>query len=294
MLQFGMVGALSRPGHPPQLLGSFDTYIECKMRFPEDVTALTGIKNWHQPDSQLTGAPTLPTVNASVLVKIIEWKRAAEEIAGKKVYSQLVSWNGDSYDVPLWMLQTDEMQGKGAWGKMFFGTQTDLVGHTDLYRLTPYAGLCPKNIQDIEGYFNHRPKTKGKTKGRKENDAPLLTFTSKKDAVFAYLKHHFPGCILESDVETMLHAHEGKVGVAIKHLIPLCKCNQKHLKQNEDTELKKFPATVQSIKQFTTKTLRDVATSLINAVQGDMQERTKHIPIRGAGQKKAWMQLLLE
>ena len=25
-----------------------------------------------------------------------------------------------------------------------------------------------------------------------------------------------------------------------------------------------------------------------------MQERTKHIPIRGAGQKKAWMQLMLE
>ena len=59
-------------------------HIECKMRFPEDVTVLTGIKNWHQPDSQLTGAPTLPTVNASVLAKIIEWKMVVEEISARQ------------------------------------------------------------------------------------------------------------------------------------------------------------------------------------------------------------------
>ena len=110
ILQIGMVAALSRPGHSPQLLGTFDSYVDCKMRFPEDVTALTGIKNWHHPESQLKDQPTLPNVNASVLSKIIEWKKTAEEITGTKIYSQLVSWNGDSYDVPLWMLQTGKGQ----------------------------------------------------------------------------------------------------------------------------------------------------------------------------------------
>ena len=45
------------------------------MRFPEDVTALTKIKNWHQPESELKGAPTLPEVNMAVQKKIIEWKK---------------------------------------------------------------------------------------------------------------------------------------------------------------------------------------------------------------------------
>ena len=57
----------------------------------------------------------------------------------------------------------DELQGKGAWGKMFITAQTDLVAHTDLYRLTPYCGLCPKSIGDIEAYFNHKPKAKKKS-----------------------------------------------------------------------------------------------------------------------------------
>ena len=75
ILQFGMVAALTRTGHKIQKLGSFNSYIECKMWFPDDVTQLTGIKNWFHPDSQLKGAPTLPTVNKTIITKIIEWKQ---------------------------------------------------------------------------------------------------------------------------------------------------------------------------------------------------------------------------
>lgn len=62
-----------------------------------------------------------------------------------------------------------------------------------------------------------------------------------------------------------------------------------HTEESEDTET--FPATEDVLKQFTTKGLRVIATSLLNGV--DVEERTKHIPTEGEGQKKAWMQLLL-
>ena len=62
-----------------------------------------------------------------------------------------------------------------------------------------------------------------------------------------------------------------------------------HTEESEDTET--FAATEDVLKQFTTKGLRVIATSLLNGV--DVEERTKHIPTEGEGQKKAWMQLLL-
>ena len=34
------------------------------------------------------------------------YTQQAEAIAKKTIFSQLVTWNGDSYDIPLWMLQT--------------------------------------------------------------------------------------------------------------------------------------------------------------------------------------------
>ena len=153
IIQFGCVAALSIPGQPLQPLGTYMSYVMCKMRFPEDVTALTGIKNWYHPESQLKGAPTLPEVNCTVQKKIIEWKKKADTIMKRKIYSQLVTWNGDSYDVPLWVLQTEEMQGKGAWAKMFLTPDTGIVAHTDLYRITPHIGFGPRSIKDIERYF---------------------------------------------------------------------------------------------------------------------------------------------
>ena len=75
IIEFGMVAALAVPGKPLALLGDYSTKVLCKMRFPEDVTALTKIKNWHQPESELKGAPTLPEVNMAVQKKIIEWKK---------------------------------------------------------------------------------------------------------------------------------------------------------------------------------------------------------------------------
>ena len=153
---------------------------------------------------------------------------------------------------------------------MFITAQTDLVAHTDLYRLTPYCGLCPKSIGDIEAYFNHKPKAKKKAKRQKEDDDPLLIFTNKQDAIFTYLDHHFPGCVLESDVATMLRTHDGKVGVSIRHLIPLCEHNKKLSKENEG-DLKTFPATAQSIKRFGTKTLERVMvymTTLLYILKG--------------------------
>ena len=86
----------------------------------------------------------------------------------------------------------------------------------------------------------------------------------------------FSGLVLESDVTKILHVHVDTVGGSIKHLISLCGSNKKLSKQNTGNELQKFRTTAQSIRQFTTKTLRDVSTSFINEAQVDIQERTKH------------------
>ena len=73
--QFGAVCALSRPGEQLELVGTYSSYVECKMRFPHDVTVLTKIKHWFHEDSPLRGAPTLAQVNAEVQEKIEGWRK---------------------------------------------------------------------------------------------------------------------------------------------------------------------------------------------------------------------------
>ena len=75
MIQFGAVGALATPGNPLQLLGTYSSFVIAKMRFPQDVTRLTGIRHWFHDDSQLKGAPTLSEVNDAVQNKISEWRK---------------------------------------------------------------------------------------------------------------------------------------------------------------------------------------------------------------------------
>ena len=136
ILEFGMVAALATPGKPLLQLGNYSSKVLCKMRFPEDITVLTKIKNWYHPDSELKGAPALPEVNMQVLKKIIAWRKVgcyyrmcvfvppqptthtntqqAEAIVKTKIFTQFVTWNGDSYDMPLWMLQTGERNNRAA------------------------------------------------------------------------------------------------------------------------------------------------------------------------------------
>ena len=223
MLQIAMLACLSRPNEPLEYIGTYNTYIECKMRFPEDTTARTGIKIWHRSDSQLRGAPPLPVVNAQIKKKIIEWKRTVDAKYKRRVYSQFVSWNGDSFKIPLWVLQTDEMQGEGAWAKLFLNCPTGLVAQTDLNRIRPHCGFVPKTKKDIEDYFNKETK-------KKTDDTCLRAFNTKEEALHAYAQHHFPG-IGKQDIETIIQEPED-----FEHCVErMYELGAAHLKQQKKT-----------------------------------------------------------
>ena len=221
ILEFACIACLSRPGDEPlQYLGQYSSYVDCKMRFPEDITALTNIETWHHETSVLRNAPTLPEVNAVVRGKIIEWKRLVEKEHDRRVYSQLVSWNGDSYDIALWMLQTDEMMGEGAWASMFLNTDTDLVAQTDLYRVRPYSGFGPKSKKDIEDYFSYKPKSK-----RTPNDK-RITFATEQQALWEYVHHHFPESLEPKDVDKIRQDNpDDNFGAYLQKVIKLGETN---------------------------------------------------------------------
>ena len=224
MLEFACVACLSRPGQPLQCLGHYKTYVDCKMRFPEDITALTGIKVWHREDSVLRGAPTLREVNDEVRAKIIEWKRLVEKEHDRRVYTQLVSWNGDGYDVPLWMLQTDEMMGEGAWSTLFLNKDTDLVAHTDLYRVRPQCGFVPKSKNDIEDYFSYKPKSKRKS------DDKRVTFETEREALWQFLHLHYPESLRSTDVDKIIQENDGSFSDWLRQAIALGETNLKTMK----------------------------------------------------------------
>ena len=225
ILEFACVACLSRPGKPLQKLGHYNTYVDCKMRFPEDVTALTGIKIWHHEDSALRGAPTLREVNDAVRAKIIEWKRLVEAEYGRKVYAQLVSWNGDGYDVPLWMLQTDEMMGEGAWATLFLNKDTDLVAHTDLYRVRPHCGYVPRSKKDIEDYFSYKPKSKRKP------DDKRVTFETEREALWQFVHLHYPESLRTTDVDKIIQENSvGSFSDCLQQAIALGETNLQAMK----------------------------------------------------------------
>ena len=235
ILQFAMVACLSRPKEPLEYLGSYNSYVQCKMRFPEDITKLTKIKNYHHPDSPLRDAPPLPEVNMQVKRKIIEWKQIVETKYKRKVYAQLVSWNGDSYDIPLWVLQTDEMTGKGGWSKMFLNEQTDLVAQTDLYRLRPHCGMCPKSKKDIENYFNYAPKSKRKK--QRQDTSNKVTFDSNEDALWEYAHHLFPNSLQRSEVVALMSANvDHDFESCLRQAIALGETNLQNLKQQQRSD----------------------------------------------------------
>ena len=226
--QFGAVCALSRPGEQLELVGTYSSYVECKMRFPHDVTVLTGIKHWFHEDSPLRGAPTLAEVNAQVQSKMVEWRKTVQTKYGKTIYSQLVGWNSDSYDIPLWALQTDEHEGEGAWSKRFLSEDTGLVAHTDLYRLTPYAGFVPKTVKDIQVYMTKERDRSKKKKKTDQEDVVLIEYGSPQAALWAYVQHHYPdtGFGMSNDiVGTVLATHNDDVARTLRELIDKAEAN---------------------------------------------------------------------
>ena len=244
ILEFACVACLSRPGDVPlQYLGHYSSYVDCKMRFPEDITELTKIEIWDRETSVLRNAPTLPEVNAAVKEKIIAWKRLVEKEHGRRVHGQLVSWNGDSYDIALWMLQTDEMMGEGAWGSMFLNTDTDLVAQTDLYRVRPYCGFGPKSKKDIEDYFSYKPKSKRTPKDKR------VTFATEQQALWAYVHHHFPESLKSKDVDKIREDNpDDSFGACLQKAIELGETNLQLMKAaaKEKRKRKKKPAPTQA------------------------------------------------
>ena len=129
------------------------------------------------------------------------------------------------------------MQGKDAWSDMFLTPDTGLVSHTDLYRLTPYCGLCPKSIEDIANYFNYKPKPNKNKKSKNNNhNKPRVVFTSKQDAVLAYVSHFYPGCVAIGDVIKSLDANGHNVGSCLLEMIALGQQNTQLFKEQEKAD----------------------------------------------------------
>ena len=228
IIQFGAIGALARPGKPLHLLGSYSSFVIAKMRFPEDVTRLTGIRHWHHEDSQLRGAPTLSEVNDQVQAKISEWRKTANTLCDETVYGHLIGWNSDSFDIPLWSLQTDEVEGEGAWSRRFLGEDTGLVACTDLYRLTRRAGLVPKSVLDISEYATKEKQRGIKKKKNNDEQVQLVQFDSPQASILTYLNlvepHEGSGMSLTL-VTTFLQKHDNKIGPTLEELIPTAHSN---------------------------------------------------------------------
>ena len=241
IIHFGAVCAISKPGEPLQLLGAYSDYVLCKMRFPKDVTTLTGIKHWHHEDSQLRGAPTLREVNHKMHKKIIEWRQIICAQFKRKIYAQLVGWNSDNHDIPIWQLQTDEHEGEGAWQNRFLTEDTGLVAHTDLHKIVPHAGFFgPKSVDDIEVYMTQeRQRGKKKKKEKYAIAVEKVQYDSPAAAVFAYLKVQFPDteCTLIM-VQQCLTKHDNKVRCALQELIATAEKNMEQRKQTRRKQTK--------------------------------------------------------
>ena len=56
----------------------------------------------------------------------------------------MVTWNGNNYDIPLWILHTDEHANEaGTWSKLFLAEETGLLCTTDYMRVTQCMQLQP-------------------------------------------------------------------------------------------------------------------------------------------------------
>ena len=63
--------------------------------------------------------------------------------------------------------------------------------------------------------------------------------------------------------------------------------------EQDDEDIEHVPSDTATLKEFTTLGLKTIAKQLIQQVGGDVDARTKHIPSKGKGQKKAWLDLCM-
>ena len=103
--------------------------------------------------------------------------------------------------------------------------ETGIVSHTDLYRLTPHIGLAPKSIEDIQIYFMPKePKSKNKRKRRvtvEDNSNATTVFTSKQEAVGAFINHLYPECFTKMEVAGSLDSNRGGIAKSLRELMGL-------------------------------------------------------------------------
>ena len=181
----------------------------------------------------------MSVVNKRVRDKMVEWRQTITNKYSRTVHSQLVGWNTDAFDIPLWQLQTDEHQGEGEWGKMFLHSTTGLVSHTDLYRVTPHAGLFgPKSVKDIQVYMTKEAQ-RGKKKTKYYKKPKLVEYDSTKSAMFAYLKLHLPedvAGVSKDTVVSCLRKHDNKVSPAMEELIKTAEAKMATHKQQLKAE----------------------------------------------------------
>ena len=105
-------------------LGEWETYIHNSSDFPLTSTKTHGIYPINYPrdePSKLQDAPSLRDANILAWQFLTETRQKIQaRDDSKSVVLHIITWNGNTFDVPMWILNTDELAGKpGAWMDTF-------------------------------------------------------------------------------------------------------------------------------------------------------------------------------
>lgn len=158
-------------------LGTWESYIYTNSDFPLSSTNTHGIYPINYPrdePSKLCDAPKLQSANNKIYTFLTEMlQKVKDRQLGKEVILHLITWNGNTFDLPMWVLNTDEVERRrGAWRNSFGELFT---AFSDYKNVTPNLGIQPtadqlrvwetKNAVKLsEGKIKKMP-TKWKTPG---------------------------------------------------------------------------------------------------------------------------------
>ena len=158
ILEFGFVAVLHWFGDSQQSwmhkkLGDFHSYVRNHQYFPESAFAVHGIPCF-ELDNRLRDADPLDTVNMRIRDWLQQMRSDGLELSKvDQLYSQLVSWNGANYDLPLWVYCTDEDKGvAGHWQDFFMTQRTGLIAHSDYYQVVRSLRLTPTGAHGKSHY----------------------------------------------------------------------------------------------------------------------------------------------
>ena len=147
ILSIGMIFYLE-----DERLGQFESYVHNKTDFPMTSTDVHGIYPIAAPHpnkeiSKLVDAPTLTQMNENALAFLNRQKELVQARVGstQEVVLHLITWNGNMFDVPMWVLCTDENANKPGQWRDTFGKV--ILAFSDYKLVTQNIGITPTEEQ---------------------------------------------------------------------------------------------------------------------------------------------------